>query len=439
MSALPLLLLPALVQPAPAVPPPTGPWSGAIELPGGALPLQVDFRNEGAWTGALSIPAQGLKGFPLADLKAEGSQVRFRLAGLPGDPAFRGQLQPDGSLKGTFTQGGQGFPLTLKPGALPTAPVPPAAPRSPEDREVVFPGFNGVALKGSVRAAQGHGHFAVLMAGSGPTDRDWSNPLIQDPRTGQRIPSHGGRDLAAWLATQGLGSLRWDKRFIGSQDPRLDISLDAQVGDLKAALAFARTLPEAKGKKLLLVGHSEGALLSLLAAQGADALLLLGLPGQTMAKTIEAHVGAQLPPEQAPANLAYLASVFQAVREDKPQPAPSAQVFPGLVQLGRSLMQSESLPFVKATLDLDPWPLAARVTVPLAAAWGDKDVQTPRPGLLPKGFPGTVIDLKDANHLLKREPRPRVDLSGPTAGAAYGDDTPLADLTPLATWLKQLK
>lgn len=439
MSVLPLLLLPALVQTAPAPPLPAGPWSGALELPGGALPLQVDFRNEGTWTGALSIPAQGLKGFPLTDLKAEGSQVRFRLAGLPGDPAFQGQLQPDGSLKGTFTQGGQSFPLTLKPGALPAAPAPAAAPRPPEDREVAFPGFNGVALKGSVRAAQGHGHFAVLMAGSGPTDRDWSNPLIRDPRTGQRIPSHGGRDLAAWLAAQGLGSLRWDKRFIGAQDPKLDISLDAQVGDLKAALAFARTLPEAKGKKLLLVGHSEGALLSLLAAQGADALLLLGLPGQTMARTIEAQVRLQLPPEQAPANLAYLASVFQAIREAKPQPAGSPEVFPGLIQLGRGLMQPESLPFVKATLDLDPWPLAARVALPLAAAWGDKDVQTPRPDAVPQGFPGTVIDLKDANHLLKREPRPRVDLSGLNAGEAYGDDTPLADLTPLAAWLKQLK
>lgn len=439
MSLLTLLLLPALVQTAPAPPLPTGPWSGALELPGGALPLQVDFRHEGAWTATLSIPAQGLKGFPLADLKAEGSQVRFRLAGLPGDPAFQGQLQPDGSLKGTFTQGGQSFPLTLKPGALPAAPPSAPAVKAPEDREVTFPGFNGFPLKGSVRIAQGHGHFAVLMAGSGPTDRDWSNPLIRDPRTGQRIPSHGGRDLAAWLASQGLGSLRWDKRFIGSQDPKLDISLDAQVGDLKAALVFARTLPEAKGKKLLLVGHSEGALLSLLAAQGADAALLLGLPGQTMAKTIEAQVRVQLPPDQAPANLAYLASVFQAIREAKPQPAGTDAVFPGLVQLGRGLMQAESLPFVKATLDLDPWPLAARVALPLAAAWGDKDVQTPKPAAIPPSFPGAVIDLKDANHLLKREPRPRLDLTGLNAGEAYGDDTPQADLTPLAAWLKQLK
>jgi len=93
------------------------------------------------------------------------------------------------------------------------------------------------------------------------------------------MPSHGGRDVAAWLQAQGIGSLRYDKRFIGSKDPKLDISLDAQVGDIKAAMAAARALPEAKGKKLLLVGHSEGALLSLLAAGEADAGDLVGRKG----------------------------------------------------------------------------------------------------------------------------------------------------------------
>src|SRR5690242_15487319 len=154
--------------------------------------------------------------------------------------------------------------------------TPPAIPApAPADREIGFPGFNGFPLRASVRAAQGSAYFAVMVAGSGPTNRDWSNPLIP-------FPSHGGRDFAAWLASQGLASLRYDKRFIGARDPKLDISLDAQVGDIKAAIQAARALPEAKGKKLLLVGHSEGALLSLLAASDADALLLIGLPPEPM-------------------------------------------------------------------------------------------------------------------------------------------------------------
>jgi pimeloyl-ACP methyl ester carboxylesterase len=325
--------------------------------------------------------------------------------------------------------------------AILQAPLPAEAPKpvpSP-DREIAFPGFNAHPLKGTVRAAQGSGYFAVMVAGSGLTDRDWSNPLIRDPQTGKLLPSHGGRDFAAWLAKQGIGSLRWDKRFIGSRDPKLDISLDAQAGDIRAALAFARRLPEAKGKKLLLVGHSEGSLLSLLVARDADALLLLALPPQSMARTILEQLKLQLPPDKAAANLAYLESVFGAIRSQKSTPEGSPEIFPGLVALAKSLMRPESLGFVRDTLDLDPLALVAHVSVPCAVLWGDRDVQTWKPATLPAALPATVIEIPEANHLFKRETRPRAGLSGANAGSAYGDDTPMADLSPLAAWLKGLK
>ena len=437
---LPALFLPALVQLTPAPPALAGAWSGAIEVPGMTLAIQVDFARAESWTGTISIPAQSLKNFALAEVKADGAAISFRMPGIPGDPFFKGQLGADGNLRGTFTQGGQNFPFLLKPGSLPAPAAPVPAAEAAEDRAVSFPGFNAFPLKGSVRAAQGHAYFAVLVAGSGPTDRDWSNPLIRDPQTGKIIPSHGGRDFSRWLAAQGIGSLRWDKRFIGSQDPKLDISLDAQVGDIRAALVFARTLPEAKGKKLLLAGHSEGALLSLLTAKDADALLLLALPPQSMAKTIVAQLKLQLPPDRAAANLAYMESVFQAIRKNQPTPEGGPEIFPALVSnLAKPLMRPESLAFVRDTLDLDPWGLAARVPVPCAVVWGDRDVQTWKPATVPAGFTGTVIEIPEANHLFKRETRPRAGLSGANAGSAYGDDTPLANLAPLAQWLRALK
>lgn len=317
------------------------------------------------------------------------------------------------------------------PFPLPPAIQAPAPPLASPDRDLAFPGFNAFPLKASVRAGAGQSYFAVLVAGSGPTDRNWSNPLLP--------AGYGGRDFAAWLQRQGIGSLRYDKRFIGSKDPALDISLDAQVGDIRAALAAARALPEAKGRKLLLVGHSEGALLSLLAATDADALLLLGLPGQSMAKTIQAQLKLQLPEATAKANLDYMEAVFAAIRANRATPEGGAEVYPNLAKLGRSLMAKESVGFVKATLDLEPLALAQRIPVPCAVAWGEKDVQAWRPERLPEGFRIPVIDLKDANHLLKRETRPRAELNGATAMAGYGDDTPMADLAPLAAWLKALK
>jgi len=319
---------------------------------------------------------------------------------------------------------------------LPLAVLSHPAPVTP-DREVGFPGFNALPLKGSVKAGGAHPYFAVMVAGSGPTDRDWSNPLIP-------VPSHAGRDVAAWLQAQGIGSLRFDKRFIGSKDPKLDVSLDAQLGDIKAAMQAARALPEAKGKKLLLVGHSEGALLSLLTAGGADAALLLAMPGLSMGKLIVAQVKGQLeaagaPAEFSTANLAYLEAVLAAIRKDLDLPEAAPSVAPGLTALARSLARPETRSFVRDLLDLDPWGAAQRLPIPAAVAWGDRDVQTWKPEVVPADFKGTVIELSEANHLLKREGRAKSELTGANASTTYADGTPLADLTPVAAWLKTLK
>ena len=318
--------------------------------------------------------------------------------------------------------------------------TPPALPApAPADREITFPGFNAFPLRGSVRAAQdpakGSAYFAVMVAGSGPTDRDWSNPLFP-------FPSHGGRDLAGWLAAHGVGSLRYDKRFIGSKDPKLDISLDAQVGDIKAALAAARALPEARGKKLLLLGHSEGALLSLLAAGDADALLLIGLPPQPMGALIEDQVGRQFagaPEEMRAANMGYLHAVLEAIRRGAGAPEAGDGVLAPLQNLGKSLMAPESLSFVRGTLDLDPWALAGRCAAPVAVVYGEEDEQCFPPEHAPAAFHGAFILIPQANHLLKRETRDKAALTAPLAMSAYGDNTPLADLSKLEAWLKQLK
>jgi pimeloyl-ACP methyl ester carboxylesterase len=314
----------------------------------------------------------------------------------------------------------------------------PILAQSPEaDRAIAFEGFNKAPLQASVLAGKGHPYFAVMVAGSGPTDRDWSNPLIGRP-------SHSGRDVARWLQSQGVGSLRFDKRFIGKTDPTLDISMDAQVGDIRAALKYARTLPEAKGKKLLLLGHSEGAMLALVAAQDADALLLIGLPEKSMGATIRDQVARQLDQAQAPedarrVNLAYLDQAFEALRTRKTIPAPEAGVAPGLPRLMTMLSAPASVDFVRQTLDLDPWPLLARATQPAMLVWGDHDIQTPAPAELPKGIKAERLLLPGANHVLRKEERDAKTLNTANAGDHYGDDTPLADLSPLAPWFRNLK
>jgi hypothetical protein len=96
-------------------PTPVGHWEGAILTPGGELGIDVDLMVEdGAWSGDISIPAQATQDFALSEVAVEGSQVSFLMAGVPGDPTFKGTLSEDGrTISGTFTQGGQSLDFRL--------------------------------------------------------------------------------------------------------------------------------------------------------------------------------------------------------------------------------------------------------------------------------------------------------------------------------------
>ena len=102
-------------------PDPAGHWEGAIQLPGSSLAIQVDLaKGSQGWTGTLSIPAQGAKNLALDRVTVAGRKVGFVLPGVPGEPTLAGELDAAGtSVTGTFTQGGQGFPFTLRRDATP--------------------------------------------------------------------------------------------------------------------------------------------------------------------------------------------------------------------------------------------------------------------------------------------------------------------------------
>jgi CubicO group peptidase (beta-lactamase class C family) len=89
----------------------SGTWEGQIETP---PPLGVVVRLEhdaGAWRGTIDIPLQGAIGLPLDSIEVD-DDVRFAIAGLPGDPTFAGTVG-DELIAGTFTQGGTSFPFEL--------------------------------------------------------------------------------------------------------------------------------------------------------------------------------------------------------------------------------------------------------------------------------------------------------------------------------------
>lgn len=96
-----------------------GHWEGAILVPNAPIEINIDLTvdEEGVWSGDISIPAQMAQDVPLAEVTVEGASISFMMAGVPGDPTFKGTLSEDGkTVSGPFTQGGAEleFKLTRK-------------------------------------------------------------------------------------------------------------------------------------------------------------------------------------------------------------------------------------------------------------------------------------------------------------------------------------
>ena len=137
----------------------------------------------------------------------------------------------------------------------------------------------GGKLSGTLALPEGQGPWPVvlLVAGSGPTDRDGNSALV---------PGAGGHmmRLAAALAAQGIASLRYDKRGVGeSTHPGLredDLRFRDLVDD---AAELAQPLQaDARLGPLVLLGHSEGALIAALAAPRAGAVAVASVAGAGM-------------------------------------------------------------------------------------------------------------------------------------------------------------
>lgn len=109
---------------------------------------------------------------------------------------------------------------------------------------------------------------ALLIAGSGPTDRDGNNP--------QGGHNDALKKLAQVLARNGIASLRYDKRGVAASraatPDEKDLSVERYVADVEDWARLLRDDP--RFDRLILIGHSEGALIASLAAPGSQASTL---------------------------------------------------------------------------------------------------------------------------------------------------------------------
>lgn len=252
---------------------------------------------------------------------------------------------------------------------------------------------------------------AVIIAGSGPTDRDGNSPRFG-------ITAQPYRLLAQRLAADGIATLRFDKRAIGESaaagPAEADLRFDAYAEDARAwaAEAAARTgLPCA-----WLIGHSEGSLVTLAAVRRPDdhicGVISLSGAGRTAGAVLRQQLATLPEPLHGQAFAALAELEAGRTLADTP---------PQLAALFRPSVQA----YLISWLALDPAGLAAAYRGPLLIVQGTTDLQVTvedARALAAARPDATLVLLDGVNHVLKFAP------ADPAANAAtYRDPSlPLA-------------
>ncbi|MEP7130117.1 MAG: alpha/beta fold hydrolase [Sphingomicrobium sp.] len=224
------------------------------------------------------------------------------------------------------------------------------------------PGPHG-PLSGTLVDAGKAAPVVLIIPGSGPTDRDGNNPM--------GVTAAPYRLLAEALAASGVSTLRADKRgMFGSKSAIADPNA-VTIADYAAdAHEWAEALRERTGARCVwLLGHSEGGLIALAAAQqpqGICGLILVASPGRKLGAILREQLQAN------PANAPLLPQALAAIGSLE---AGNAVDVAGLPVPLLALFRPQVQPFLIDLLKQDPRALVARTTMPVLIVQGGKDLQ----------------------------------------------------------------
>lgn len=252
---------------------------------------------------------------------------------------------------------------------------------------------NSVTLHTSIGDIQGtlcspgagkHFPVALIIAGSGPTDRDGNNPLMRNDSY---------KMLAHELAKKGIASLRYDKRGIGESKAALkdeaSLSFEDYVEDAKQWVRLLKA--DDRFSTVTVIGHSEGSLIGMLAAGNADGYISIAGAGIPANQLLKQQLGKLPEPVKAFAFPA-LDSLSQG-KQVKNVPAQFNALFRPSVQ-----------PYLISWFKYDPAKEIKKLSIPILILQGTNDLQVSVEDAkkLSAAAPAAkLVLLKNMNHVLR--------------------------------------
>lgn len=379
----------------------TGHWSGKLFFGTRALQIVLNISKDGDTLKAtIDSPDQGAMGIKVQSVTLSNDSIFLDIKSIGGSYAAKYVDAKDSVyLSGEFKQAGMKLPLNLvrsDKSVVLSRPQEPKPPFPYITEEVEFENKSaGVRFSGTFSRPDKEGKYAavVLVTGSGKQDRDESlfghKPFAV---------------IADYLTRNGFAVLRYDERGVGkstgdfSRATTMDFTLDALE-----AVRFLKSRPDVIVDKVGIIGHSEGGVVAPLAASiSTDVNFIimlagLGVPGdELLAMQYRALMKAEgMTDEKIERQLLFNRELFDiATSEDdsvryfdkanelitefrkilsdteKEEPVFSETSLKQLVTIANT-------PWFRYFIKTDPKKFLSKVTVPVLALNGTKDLQVP--------------------------------------------------------------
>lgn len=237
--------------------------------------------------------------------------------------------------------------------------------------------------------------LAIIVAGSGPTDRNGN--------TVGAAENNSLKMVAESLAENGIASFRYDKRGIAASGSLVEKEADLIFSDYSDDIvSIVGHLMEKDDRfsKHVLIGHSEGALLTAVAAKDIadlDGLISVAGMGYSAYDTLKRQLsvqGGDIYNRSLP--------IMDSLKEGVLVPELPADLF--------MLFRPSVQPYLISWFSYDPVEVMKAVTVPTLIVQGDNDIQVTveDANLLHQAKRDARLEvIREMNHILKTAPRDR--------------------------------
>lgn len=398
-----------------------GSWRGKLNVTSAyALTLVLHITEEDNQLSAtLDSPDQGATGIAISSIDYDTATQQLTFESTVIGARYQGTLKND-TIQGIFVQ--RGMPLRLD---LAREEMNKPEELLPYNSKEVSITSGDVILSGTITSPKEGGKpvAILLVAGSGPNNRD--------SQIAQHKPLY---DIADYLTKEGYTVLRYDKRGVGKSTGTFAASMLSDLRD-DAVVAAQYLRNETQYSKIGIIGHSEGGLIAeMIAAETpkiADFIVLLAAPGVSGIETIvyqnEVMMAHLIDPKETEAfrlvtqevmseiayntqsrsedsllMRAYFDKVLPMVKEDMraqtKQMVESDQFFTANL--------NGMTPYYKGFLRTEPTKYLSRISCPILAINGSKDMQVEAIAnlgairkLTRQAEKVTIVEVEGLNHL----------------------------------------